>query len=505
MNDYYHGKPLKIGQTTQFLFDDFMVEDVWNLKRVSQQPTKFSGNPVVAADQPAEYNCYDNHVIRDPETGLFRMWYQDHDTEAHFTPNPQAGSADGHPDFCRYAESEDGIHWTKPKLGILQHHGSAQNNIVLAGVRECDRSSVVANPEPENEDRRYIMAYLDQPKGESGICLAYSPDGIHWTPDPENPVIQGHYDCVSTPVWDPSRKIWLCYSRPTVNAFGLVRPDRGWIDSDPELGIFRHHRRRVSVAVSKDLVHWNKMRNVLFPDELDADWPDIDHFRPFFRNGMFLGFSAYVDPTGYQCGQPRLAWSHDGFHWHEPPDRKWFLPPGPEGSFDDGWVLGPSAPVRVGSQMWFYYGGQRKPERMGNDIAFDSGLAKLPVDRFLAQQAGPDPGSLLTREVTIEGRELHLNFATEHHHSDVYGMARMGEIRVELVEALPAKNAVVGGRSIDGFTMAECDAARGNSTDHPVTWRGRRNLADLKNRPVHLRFRLTNASVFTFTFTDKVT
>ena len=92
-----------------------------------------------------------------------------------------------------------------------------------------------------------------------------------------------------------------------------------WLDSDPELGISRHHRRRVSVAVSSDLVHWNEIRSVFFPDERDPDWPDIDHFRPFFQGGLFLGFSAYVDPTGYMRGQPRAAWSHDGFHWHQPP------------------------------------------------------------------------------------------------------------------------------------------------------------------------------------------
>ena len=32
-----------------------------------------------------------------------------------------------------YAESEDGIHWEKPKLGIIDVGGSKQNNVVFDG------------------------------------------------------------------------------------------------------------------------------------------------------------------------------------------------------------------------------------------------------------------------------------------------------------------------------------------------------------------------------------
>ena len=72
------------------------------------------------------------------------------------------------------------MHWVKPRLGQLRHHGSDRNNIVLAGVCECDRSAVVLNPDPDDRERRFIMGYLDQPRGTSGVCLAYSADGIHW-------------------------------------------------------------------------------------------------------------------------------------------------------------------------------------------------------------------------------------------------------------------------------------------------------------------------------------
>ena len=394
---YFRGEPLEVGTTPQFLFDDHAVEDVWDLKRVSQIAAKFPGNPVMVPDQIGESYCYESHVVREDrgasDGGRFRMWYQDSDGQAHYRGAPEPGSAEGHGDFCRYAESEDGVHWVKPKLGLLRHRGTDRNNIVLAGVGECDRSAVVLNPDPDDRERRYIMGYLDQPRGVSGVCLAYSADGIHWHEEPTNPVIQGHYDCVNTPVWDPVRRHWHCYTRPTVHAFGYVRPERGWTDVDWERGVGRHHRRHVSVAVSRDLLHWGKVRTVFYPDELDAGWPDIDHFRPFFHNGLFLANASYVDPSGGRFGQLRFMWSRDGFHWQQAPDRAWFIPRGPEGHFDDGWILGASAPVPVGHQMWFYYGGQPLQMQVAVDRGSAVGLAKLPRDRFVSLKAEGEPVS----------------------------------------------------------------------------------------------------------------
>jgi hypothetical protein len=504
--DYFRGEPLEVGITPQFLFDDHAVEDVWALKRVSQVAAKFAGNPVMVPDQIGESYCYESHVVREErgasDGSRFRMWYQDSDSQAHYRGAPEAGSAEGHGDFCRYAESEDGVHWVKPKLGLLRHRGTDRNNIVLAGVGECDRSAVVLNPDPDDRERRFIMGYLDQPRGTSGVCLAYSADGIHWREEPTNPVIQGHYDCVNTPVWDPVSGHWLCYTRPTVHAFGYVRPERGWTDVDWERGVGRHHRRHVSVAVSRDLVHWGKVRTVFYPDELDADWPDIDHFRPFFHNGLFLANASYVDPSGGRFGQLRFMWSRDGFHWQQAPDRAWFIPRGPEGHFDDGWILGASAPVPVGHQMWFYYGGQPLQMQVAVDRGSAVGLAKLPRDRFVSLKAEGEPGFLLTREVRIAGNELRINCATGQRFPSLTGMAVLGDIRVELVESLPARQAVVGGRPVPGFTMEDCDVIRTNRIDHRVTWKGQWDLSELRGRPLHLRFRLSEAELFTFAFGD---
>ncbi|GIT29989.1 MAG: hypothetical protein Ct9H300mP1_20350 [Planctomycetaceae bacterium] len=39
-----------------------------------------------------------------------------------------------HPEFYCYAESHDGIRWTKPDLGFVEFNGSKKNNIIWDGV-----------------------------------------------------------------------------------------------------------------------------------------------------------------------------------------------------------------------------------------------------------------------------------------------------------------------------------------------------------------------------------
>ena len=152
--DYFRGEPLEVGTAPQFLFDDHVVEDVWNLKRVSQMAAKFTGNPVMVPEQVGEMCCCEAHVLRDPDDGRLRMWYQDSDVEAHYRDRAEPGSAEGHADSCRYAESEDGVHWHKPRLGLLRHRDTDRNNIVLAGVRECNCSAIVLNPDPDGNSWR---------------------------------------------------------------------------------------------------------------------------------------------------------------------------------------------------------------------------------------------------------------------------------------------------------------------------------------------------------------
>jgi len=70
-------EPVEIGFETQYFVDDFIVDNRWSNKQKNEmilrqfhQPAKHGANPMISGE--GVYVC----VIRDPETGKFKLWYQ---------------------------------------------------------------------------------------------------------------------------------------------------------------------------------------------------------------------------------------------------------------------------------------------------------------------------------------------------------------------------------------------------------------------------------------------
>ena len=74
-----------------------------------------------------------------------------------------------------YAESDDGIHWTKPELDLVQFQGSTRNNIVWTepGINFAPFKD--NNPDCA-EDQRYKGIIRDRRQ----VLALSSPDGISW-------------------------------------------------------------------------------------------------------------------------------------------------------------------------------------------------------------------------------------------------------------------------------------------------------------------------------------
>jgi len=175
--------PVVVDSTRNLFFDDYIIASKTGVKRTVEQARKFPGNPVLwPAEEwePPMATLYGS-VIRDGDT--FKMWYK---------------SGMG----VAYAESEDGIAWTKPRLDRVVADGERTNILLrkksktepppefpyfyeLFGVHRDDR-----DPDPS---RRFKMGFLDidwkyeGPGGDPwhkgqrrGLGVAGSPDGIHW-------------------------------------------------------------------------------------------------------------------------------------------------------------------------------------------------------------------------------------------------------------------------------------------------------------------------------------
>jgi hypothetical protein len=278
------------------------------------------------------------------------------------------------------------------------------------------------------------------------------------------------HDCNVNLLYDTSRRVWTAYVRPYAFGSGL------W----PQAGA--HHRRRIAIAESADLIHWSKLRTVLGPEEGDEN--EFDNISVFPYEDVLVGLiGIFAEEPGHLAGQRmhvELAFSSDGRTWERVPGKPHFLSPTERaGDFDRDSVYGSTAALidEERGEILIYYNGAAWEEGDARNSTAAVGLARLPADRFVEQYAGPEGGWLLTKEFLLEGDALEVNCRAA------------GFVRVELAE--------YPGNGIAGFSLEECDPITGDHRAWPVSWRGgQRDLSALRGRAVYLRFYLKEAGVY---------
>lgn len=170
------------GEITLFAFDQVSIPFVQNLKVELRTPTKHPANPVVPRGGPGEPDSWAaqfyGSVIK--VGSVYRMWY--------CAVGDERNELGGRPEWWKvaYAESTDGVTWTKPDLGLVSYRGNTANNLVAMdpgiGVLNV---KVLYEPDDPDPDLRYKMAahvYWDNRGNNHGtLALFGSPDGLSWT------------------------------------------------------------------------------------------------------------------------------------------------------------------------------------------------------------------------------------------------------------------------------------------------------------------------------------
>ena len=493
------GDALDIGSTKQLLVDDYIVGEIEGARVRYHAFEKSPRNPLIVPDGPADLNLMGIYgtVIRDT-SGRFQMWHLSH----------SSGGANGVVEHLCYVESDDGLEWRKPDLGVLEFNGSTKNNLV-------DRSKeghaigphVIYRPDEPDPDRRYMRYFQAYPV--RGTCATYSPDGVHWRPDP-TPLFFG--SDAATPTRDP-------------------RTGRYYVFTIEDRAIGAYVRRSPGVSTSEDGVHWSEFRPVFWADALDDrrafnhlsrvrrslcyDYPDHFHcefndMRPYPYAGLYLASltvfeTCSVDlykgtPGGRGSGkddcsthlQLMSSRSSDLTEWQRAGDRQPIIDRGAPGEWDAGFMSASDFPVAVGDELWLYYGGfaftqqhQSCQVAVGGvlkpgDVPTGIGLATMRLDGFASLDAGREPGRLVTKKLRFTGRRLELNAIVR------------GSLRVAVLDA--------EGHPIEGLGEAECEPLRGDSVRHKVRWSAQPDLRHLNGKPVRLAFHLQDAELYAFQF-----
>jgi len=468
--------PVKIDDSRQLFVDDYLLGSATNVTRELHCPKPHPDNPIFRLyEKPWEHGFgHSAFVLRDEKSGKFKMWYN-----VRIFVKAENGLTYRAP-TC-YAESADGIHWTKPNLGIFKFGSDKNNNITLSQGTIDGLFYEPQHPEPE---KRYRALVWHDPRGQDayapreGFYLYWSPDGLHWQGDNRTCIIPngqsrnfpaqpcGGVGDTTNFSWDSKLKKYVASTKV------LFR--------NPTLRTLAH-------SESDDLIHWTRPVMIMHRDGFDAD-DQLGELTRFPYESMWIGMLGVYQwrKTGFKQKYPQLAASRDGRHWYRAGDRKPFIPLGADDSWDPDFTIpARPGPILVGDELWFYYWGTRRSERekkkgINRPSLMHIGLGTLRRDGFVSLNAGNKSGTVVTRPLTFEGKALFVNAE----------VGRTGYVKVALRE--------ISGKPVEPYLLEKCNPITGDLLEGRVTWKDRNTIDHPHQRSMRLVFELKNAKLYSF-------
>ncbi len=484
-------EPVEIGSRRELFVDDSLIESLQDARRLLHHPTP--REIAIEHDAPWEGAGSGYHsVIRDGE--LYRMYYRGSKLSV------ENGKLKlGKEVYC-YAESRDGITFTKPELGLHDFEGSKNNNIIWTGVGTNNFAPILeARPDCPPKSRYKALGGLPS---QGGLFAFQSADGIQWSLMRDEPVVtEGAFDSQNLAFWDGTVGAYRAYFRTFTEG---VTTAKEWKPGG---------YRAIRTATSGDFLDWDHYADLTYKDSPDEHLY-TNQVAPYFRAPhILIGLpTRYVErgwsPSmralpeleqreqraaahlryGTALTEGLLMASRDGVHferWNEA-----FLRPGPQrpqtwlyGQQYIAWHAVETASSLPGAAPELsLYASEGSWHGEGNAIR----RYTLRLDGFVSVNAPLSGGELITRPLLFSGERLKLNFAS----------SAAGDIRVEIQDA-------ADGTPLAGFQLDHCPPIFGDEIERTVTWTDGSDMSKLAGKPVRLRFLLRDADLYSFQFAEK--
>lgn len=488
---------LPLGTERQLFVDRYLIDRLEGLELRLQQPRP--ENIAIEYDQPWEDRlAFYTTVLKDGD--IYRMYYRCRLTRPRLT--------------C-YAESRDGIHWTKPHLGLVDVDGSTANNVILPVAGQFCAFLDGRPGVPRSERYKANARDVGTPYSLMGYVSA---DGVRWRKIREAPLVdyamENNFDSQNVMFWSEAEQRYVLYARHMVEG-----------------------RRATARATSKDFLQWSPQTLMSYSDTgttRPSQHLYTNQTQPYFRAPqIYIALPARIHfgrrlmtPAELQFLELRhnrisggmrdvsdsvLLSSRPGSTRYDFTFKESFLRPGPGQS---NWSTRTNYPglgvVQTGpAEMSLYV--QRD---YGQSTAHLQRMS-LRLDGFASLHAPYHGGEMVTRPVTFEGSRLEINYST----------SAAGSLRVEIQTA--------DGKPIPGFSLAECPEIIGDEISRivawgkvppplstgrdpestraesnlsyqtpTVAWEGSRDVSRLAGKPVRLRFVMKDADLFSFRFGD---
>ena len=453
-----------IGSRLELFVDHYLIERLQGAQLKLTHPV--DAGVAIKFDHPWE-GAFSGYVTVIKDGPTYRMYYR---------CLPVAGKDGSENEATCYAESRDGIQWTKPELGIYDVMGTRKNNAVLA------HSAPFTHNFSPMLDTRPQVPVAERFKGlggtkKTGLVAFASADGVHWKKLREQAVItKGYFDSQNLAFWSETEKQYVCY-------FRTFKPFDG-------KGV-----RWITRTTSKDFLNWSEPVDMSF-GEAPPEHLYTNQTHPYFRAPhLYIGIAARfmpgrqvltdeqakainVDPGYFKdCSDNVLLTSRGGTQY----DRTFleaFVRPG---IGLENWTsrtnypalnVVPTGPNEMSLYVQHGYG---QPTHHLRRYA-------LRTDGFASVNAPYQGGELLTKPLRFSGKNLVVNFAT----------SAPGGLRFEVQDQ--------EGKPIPRYALEESIEVIGNEIERVVSWKSGADLSQLAGKAVRLRVVMKDADLYSLRF-----
>lgn len=481
----FAAEPMALGDRKRLTWDESLFEKTDGIRFEMHRPHR-TGERNLIADKPWESWQMGGMSSLLHVNGKFQLWY-----------GVSHGIRNGEEYAIAYAESDDGIHWTKPELGLVEYNKSTKNNLVVAFNSVIGQ--VFIEPEaPSDECYKMLVAIFppDYPKVKRYLSLLASPDGLHWTKPDKDVVPDGEFalDTQSQAFYDRDRKSYVLFTRmgpwrqvgrsESKDPFAFPAPVNVMRPDDPEKADY--YQAGVTKYEQAADAYFGLVPVFFHPG--DAKGNPLDGNPPFTITYVKNPITVVAPDTL----DLHLFTSNDSVRWQRRGDHEPFIGLGPEKEFDSRSLYPGVGYAVVGNKIWLYYSAYdcTHIESLDGAQPFEKYLgtitrATLRLDGFVSANAGHGGAEIVTKPVTFTGDHLELNV----------DCSAGGHLNVELQSA--------DGKPIPGFALADCDRIYHNNIRKTVTWKGGGDLSSLKGQPVRMRMVMRDAKLYAFQFATK--
>ena len=456
--------PIDIESRRELMVDHFLIDRLEGAELRPQVP--IGRGVAIPFDRPHE-GAFSGYVtmVTLPDGG-FRAYYR---------ALPLAGEDGSDMEATAYAESSDGVHWTKPANNIvLQHAAPVTHNFSVfydtkPGVPDDERWKGIGGTNKE------------------GLVRFVSADGVTWRKLMGDqrmlPPHEGYrYDSQNLVFWSEAEQQYVCYFRnfKEIDGMGGVR----WI----------------SRATSPDFVHWTEEGEMSFR-AADGGKAPTEHIYtnqtgPYLRaSHIYVAIAARflpgrqvlteqeadavgVDPGYFKDISEAILMTTRGGTVYDRTFLEGYVRPGL--GFEN-WTSRTNYPtlnvIQTGPEemSFFVQRGYGQPDHHLSRFS-------LRLDGFASLHAGYTGGEMVTKPFLFTGSELEINYAS----------SAIGSLRFELQDEV--------GHPIPGYTLDESREIIGDQIARVVAWDKGADVSPLAGKTVRMRVVLTDADLFSFQF-----